>query len=137
MKRLTDASIAGVATLTTAALLTKIYNVTDFHPPKPVFWFFIGFSAKILDDSLGQLLLDYLKKRLAEPGLATSQVTLGGLGESLASIDYKIRVYQSNISGLQKILRAGSAKGKVAAKKKLAFIKRNLATLYRMRSRAA
>ena len=135
MKRLTDASIAGVTTLATAALLTKIYNVTDFHPPKPVFWFCIGFSAKFLDDYLGQLLLDTLKKRLAVQ--QNIKGTFGGLGESLASIDYKIRLYQSNISGLQKILRAGSAKGKVAAKKKLAFIKRNLATLYRMRSQAA
>lgn len=120
---LPEATKTGFATLVTGALLKLLYMGTR-EPPPPVFWFFIGFTA--------QLGIGVYKHNMPAP-VATG---LGGFGESIASIDSKIGVYQANISGLQKILRVGSAQGKAAARKKLAVAQSNLARLFRMRDQA-
>jgi len=124
-KMLADSALTGVATLASGALLTKLYDVTNFHPPSPVFWFFIGFTA--------QLAVSVYKKSSASASVSAG---LGGFGESTASIDNKIRIYQSNISGLKKILRVGSEKGKIAAGRKLAVAERGLTQLFRLRDTA-
>ena len=120
-KMLTDSALTGVATLASGALLTKLYDVTNFHPPSPVFWFFIGFNATLAVS---------LFKRYSPDTKATG---LSGFGESAASIDWKIRVYEDNMAGLRRVIRAGSPKGRIKAKQKLAMAQRNLAALRRRR----
>ena len=124
-KIITDSALTGGATLASAMLLQQLYKTTNFYPPKPVFWFFIGFNAQLAVS---------IYKRYSTP--APVAAGLAGFGESIASIDSKVRTYQANISGLQKILRVGSPKGKVAARKKLSVAQSNLARLFRMRDQA-
>jgi hypothetical protein len=45
---LLNTAVMGVATLASAALLQKGYEITKFYPPKPVFWFFSGFNAHLV-----------------------------------------------------------------------------------------
>jgi hypothetical protein len=39
--------VAGLATTVAAVTLKKAYEVTNFHPPQPVFYFAIGATAAI------------------------------------------------------------------------------------------
>ena len=124
-KILTDSALTGVATLASAMVLKQLYKVTSFYPPDPVFWFFIGFNAQLAVSI-------YKKNALPDPVSAG----FGAFGGPIETIDSKIRAYQANISGLQKIVRVGSAKGKIAARKKLVNVERNLAKLFRLRDQA-
>lgn len=44
---LIKSTIIGATTFGSALLLQKLYKITNFYPPKPVFWFFIGFNANL------------------------------------------------------------------------------------------
>lgn len=123
-KILYDSALTGVATLASAMALKQLYKVTG-TPKDFVFWFFIGFNAQFAVSI-------YKKNAMPDPVSAG----FGAFGGPIETIDSKIRVYQANISGLQKIVRVGSAKGKIAARKKLVNVERNLAKLFRLRDQA-
>lgn len=113
----------GAATLGMAFALQYLYKTTNFYPPNPVFWFFMGFNAKL---ALG--LLERLTASVPAAGL-------GALGEdTIASIDAAIAQYQQNIAGLKKILRSGSPQGKAAAQQKLKVATKNLDVFRRKRA---
>ena len=48
MNTVKGAAILGASTLGAAIALQQLYKVTDFYPPKPVFWFFSGVTAFLL-----------------------------------------------------------------------------------------
>lgn len=119
-----DSGKMGLTTLGMALALKSLYAATDFDPPNPVFWFFMGFNANL---ALG--LLDRLT------GSDISPRALAGFGEeTVASVDAAIAQYEANIAGLKKIIASGSPQGKKAAKAKLRTANAGLATFRRKRA---
>jgi len=45
---LIKSTVIGATTLGSALLLKKLYKITNFYPPEPVFWFFMGFNANLV-----------------------------------------------------------------------------------------
>lgn len=52
---LKGAALVGASTLASAVALQKLYKVTNFYPPKPVFWFFSGFTAFVIIEAVEHL----------------------------------------------------------------------------------
>jgi hypothetical protein len=124
---LISSAVTGAATLASAYALQKLYEKTDFYPPNPVFWFFIGVTAhaglyvgnKILNKVTGGL----PELQLPFSGMTQEQARaagLAGFGETTQELDKMIDTYQKHIADLNKILAIGSATGKAAAQQKLA-----------------
>jgi hypothetical protein len=107
-------AVTGVATLASAYALQKLYEKTNFYPPSPVFWFFIGVTAHV-GLNLGSKLLSSTSLP-ALPGMSG----LAGLGETVEELDKKIDTYQKHIASLNKVLAVGSPAGKQQAALKLA-----------------
>lgn len=108
-------AITGAATLASAYALQKLYEKANFHPPDPVFWFFIGVTAHV-GINLGNRLLN----SASMPALPAPLSGLAGLGETVTELDAKIDTYQKHIAALNKVLAIGSPAGKKQAQEKLA-----------------
>jgi len=104
-------AVTGVATLASAYALQKLYAKTNFHPPDPVFWFFIGVTAQV-----GLGVGNQLWNKLS----ASSLPALSGFGETLPELETMIETYQKHIADLNKIVVAGSSAGKQQAQQKIA-----------------
>ena len=123
LKLFIDSGKMGAATLGMAFALKSLYAATDYYPPNPVFWFFMGFNAHL---ALG--LFEHFTSSAASAGF-------GALGEdTIASIDAAIAQYEANIRGLKRIIDSGSPQGKQAAKAKLKAANAGLATFRRKRA---
>lgn len=107
-------AVTGAATLVSAYALQKLYEKTDFHPPNPVFWFFIGVTAHVGLNLSSRLLSSASLPAL--PGLSG----LAGFGETVEELDQKIDTYQKHIAALNKVLTVGSPAGKQQAQQKIA-----------------
>jgi hypothetical protein len=114
---LISSAVTGAATLASAYALQKLYEKTDFYPPNPVFWFFIGVTAHA-GLYVGNKILNKVTGGLPELQLPFSG--LAGFGETTQELDKMIDTYQKHIADLNKILAIGSATGKAAAQQKLA-----------------
>ncbi|RJR09561.1 hypothetical protein C4588_04750 [Candidatus Parcubacteria bacterium] len=118
---LIDSTIMGGATLVSALALQKLYKVTRFYPPSPVFWFFMGFNAQ-LAIGLGRQLLQ------------SSPPALSGFGETSQEINEKIKLYQKHISDLRRIVAGGTPAGRTAALKKISEEEKLIENLLAQRS---
>lgn len=107
-------AVTGAATLASAYALQKLYEKVNFHPPDPVFWFFIGVTTHV-GISLGNRLLN----STSLPALPAPFSGLAGFGETIDELDKKIDTYQNHIAALNKILAVGSQAGKKQAQEKL------------------
>jgi hypothetical protein len=110
-------AITGAATLASAYALQKLYEKTNFYPPSPVFWFFIGVTAHV-GLSLSSKLLSSASLP-ALPGMS-GLAGLAGFGETVEELDKKIDTYQKHIAALNKVMAAGTPAGKQQAALKLA-----------------